>query len=41
MAEQPREQMEKKVIRKEDGRLLIMYSFKPAGASAPAPKEGD
>jgi hypothetical protein len=41
MADKPRETMEKTVLRKEDGRTLIMYSFKPAGAQAPAKTQGD
>ena len=41
MADKPRETMDKQVIRKEDGRQLIMYSFKPAGAKAPAKTQGD
>lgn len=41
MAEKPRETMQQQVIRKDDGRYLIMYSFKPAGTQAPAPDKGD
>ena len=41
MTDKPREEMEKKVLRKDDGRQLIMYSFKPAGASKPAPDKGE
>lgn len=41
MADEPREKMEKKVIRKDDGRQLILYSFKPAGAKAPQRDKGD
>ena len=41
MAEDAREKMEKTIVRMEDGRTLIMYNFKPAGAEAPANDEGD
>jgi hypothetical protein len=41
MTDHPREKMEQRVIRKDDGRYLIMYSFKPAGPKAPAPDKGD
>jgi hypothetical protein len=41
MAEHPRETMEQQVIRKDDGRYLIMYSFKPAGPKSPATDKGD
>lgn len=41
MAEHSREQMEKTIIRKDDGRQLIMYSFKPAGEKKPARDKGD
>ena len=37
MSEHPREKMSKQVLRKEDGRQLIMYRFKPVGAQAPSP----
>jgi hypothetical protein len=41
MAEKPRETMAQQVIRKDDGRYLILYSFKPAGTTPPAPDKGD
>ena len=41
MAEKPRETMEQQVIRKDDGRYLITYSFKPAGTQTPATDKGD
>lgn len=41
MADHPRETMAQQVIRKDDGRYLILYSFKPAGPQAPAPDKGD
>lgn len=35
MAETPREEMTKQVLTKDDGRMLILYSFKPATTQSP------
>ena len=37
MAENPRERMIKQTLRKDDGRLMILYTFEPAGPAAQAP----
>jgi hypothetical protein len=37
----PREEMAQQVLRKDDGRYLILYSFKPAGTQTPATDKGD
>lgn len=35
MADNAREEMTKQVLTKDDGRTLIMYSFKPAKTQSP------
>lgn len=37
----PREEMTQQVLRKDDGRYLILYSFRPAGAQTPGTDKGD